>query len=71
MVLYVFRVMGKTITFRSSTVDYKTMGVFGCHFSHPISLVFYMHVFQTAKRCVFYKKFIYESYLKIKLIHFF
>ncbi len=28
------------------------------------SLVFRAHAFQTAKRCVFYKKFIYESYLK-------
>jgi hypothetical protein len=40
--------------------------------SQPLSFVFHAHAFQTAKRCVFfYKKFIYESCLKIKLIYFF
>ena len=41
-----------------------TKGVFATPFSQPISLIFRTHAFQTAKRCVFFKKFLYESCLK-------
>ena len=42
----------------------QPQGVFGTHFSQPISLVFRTSVFQTVKLCVFFKKFLYESCLK-------
>ena len=42
------------------------------YYSFPTPLlVFRVHVFQTTKQCAFFKKFLYESCLKIiKLIHF-
>jgi hypothetical protein len=39
-------------------------------FFQPISVVFRAHAFQTVNGVLFYKKFLYESCLKIKLIHF-
>jgi hypothetical protein len=40
------------------------LAVFATPFSQPLFLVFRAHAFQTAKQCVFLKKFLYESCLK-------
>ncbi len=51
---------------------YHTKAEFFPKLSQFTSLVFRTHAFQTAKRCVFCKKFLYEScFKKIILFHFF
>ena len=61
-----------TLSFCLISLQVCVKAVFASLYSQPISLIFRVHAFQTIKRCVICKKFIYESWLKkIKLIYFF
>ena len=48
----------------TARLQLHTKGMFGTTYSQLLSLVLHVHAFQTAKQCIFCKKFLYKSNLK-------